>query len=268
MSSSTPSAPVRPSRSAAARYEIFRLDALQERFDVARLPYSLKVLLENVLRLEDGVSATADDVEAIAELGRRRRAQRRDPLPAGAGPDAGLHRRPGGRRPRGDARRDGRDRRRPGEDQPAGRRRPRHRPLGPGRRLRQRARLRRQRRARVRAQPRALLVPEVGAGGVRQLQRRAAGDRHLPPGQPRAHRPGRLQPRARRRPRRPTPTPWSAPTRTRRWSTASACSAGASAGSRPRRRCSASRSRCCCRRSSASGSTASCPRARPRPTWS
>ncbi len=47
-------------------YEIFRLDALQARFDVARLPYSLKVLLENVLRLEDGVSATAADVEAIA----------------------------------------------------------------------------------------------------------------------------------------------------------------------------------------------------------
>ena len=47
-------------------YEVFRLDALQERFDVARLPYSLKVLLENVLRLEDGVSATATDVEAIA----------------------------------------------------------------------------------------------------------------------------------------------------------------------------------------------------------
>ena len=47
-------------------YEIHRLDALQERFDVARLPYSLKVLLENVLRLEDGVSVSADDVEAIA----------------------------------------------------------------------------------------------------------------------------------------------------------------------------------------------------------
>jgi aconitate hydratase len=47
-------------------YEIFRLDALQERFDVARLPYSIKVLLENVLRLEDGSSATAADVEAIA----------------------------------------------------------------------------------------------------------------------------------------------------------------------------------------------------------
>ncbi len=47
-------------------YEIYRLDALAERFDVARLPYSIKVLLENVLRLEDGTSVTAADVEAIA----------------------------------------------------------------------------------------------------------------------------------------------------------------------------------------------------------
>ncbi len=47
-------------------YEVYRLDALQERFDVARLPYSVKVLLENVLRLEDGVSVSAADVEAIA----------------------------------------------------------------------------------------------------------------------------------------------------------------------------------------------------------
>jgi len=47
-------------------YEVFRLDALAERFDVARLPYSVKVLLENVLRLEDGRGVTAADVEAIA----------------------------------------------------------------------------------------------------------------------------------------------------------------------------------------------------------
>jgi aconitate hydratase len=47
-------------------YEIFRLDALQERFDVARLPYSIKVLLENVLRLEDGRSVTPAAIEAIA----------------------------------------------------------------------------------------------------------------------------------------------------------------------------------------------------------
>jgi aconitate hydratase len=47
-------------------YEIFRLDALQEKFDVARLPFSLKVLLENLLRNEDGESITAKDVEALA----------------------------------------------------------------------------------------------------------------------------------------------------------------------------------------------------------
>jgi len=47
-------------------FEIFRLDSLQDRFDVARLPYSVKVLLENVLRLEDGTSVSAADVEAIA----------------------------------------------------------------------------------------------------------------------------------------------------------------------------------------------------------
>jgi aconitate hydratase len=47
-------------------YEIYRLDALSEKFDVARLPYSIKVLLENVLRLEDGHSVTAAAVEAIA----------------------------------------------------------------------------------------------------------------------------------------------------------------------------------------------------------
>ncbi|MCB0865788.1 MAG: aconitate hydratase [Solirubrobacterales bacterium] len=47
-------------------YEIHRLDALQSKFDVARLPYSIKVLLENVLRLEDGESVTAEDVETIA----------------------------------------------------------------------------------------------------------------------------------------------------------------------------------------------------------
>ncbi|HET9121793.1 MAG TPA: aconitate hydratase [Solirubrobacterales bacterium] len=47
-------------------FEIHRLDALQQRFDVARLPYSLKVLLENSLRLEDGTAVSSDDVEAIA----------------------------------------------------------------------------------------------------------------------------------------------------------------------------------------------------------
>src|SRR6202789_2649143 len=48
------------------KYEIFRLDALQERFDVARLPFSLKVLLENLLRTEGNGAVSAQDVEALA----------------------------------------------------------------------------------------------------------------------------------------------------------------------------------------------------------
>ncbi len=49
-----------------AEYEIYRLDALQTEYDTARLPYSIKVLLENALRLEDGESVTRDHIVAIA----------------------------------------------------------------------------------------------------------------------------------------------------------------------------------------------------------
>ena len=47
-------------------HEMFRLDALQSRFDVARLPYTLRILLENLLRREDGSTVTRADVEAVA----------------------------------------------------------------------------------------------------------------------------------------------------------------------------------------------------------
>ncbi len=47
----------------AHTYEIFRLDAVE---GAERLPFSLKVLLENLLRNEDGVSVTADDIRALA----------------------------------------------------------------------------------------------------------------------------------------------------------------------------------------------------------
>jgi aconitate hydratase len=48
-------------------YEIFRLDAVTgDGLDVASLPFSLKVLLENLLRTEDGADITADDIRAIA----------------------------------------------------------------------------------------------------------------------------------------------------------------------------------------------------------
>jgi len=47
-------------------YEIYRLDALKAAgLDPSRLPFSLKVLLENLLRNEDGQTVTADDVKAL-----------------------------------------------------------------------------------------------------------------------------------------------------------------------------------------------------------
>ncbi len=46
---------------------LYRLDALKaEGIDVARLPYSLRVLLENLLRNEDGRTVTADDIRFLA----------------------------------------------------------------------------------------------------------------------------------------------------------------------------------------------------------
>ena len=49
-----------------SEYEIFRLEVLQREYDVARLPFSLKVLLENLLRTEGNGSVSAADVEALA----------------------------------------------------------------------------------------------------------------------------------------------------------------------------------------------------------
>jgi aconitate hydratase len=46
--------------------EVFRLDALASVGDVGGLPFSLKVLLENLLRNEDGSAVTAEDIEAFA----------------------------------------------------------------------------------------------------------------------------------------------------------------------------------------------------------
>jgi len=49
------------------RYEIYRLSAVAgDGLDVESLPFSLKVLLENLLRTEDGADITADDIRALA----------------------------------------------------------------------------------------------------------------------------------------------------------------------------------------------------------
>jgi aconitate hydratase len=52
-------------------YEYFALDAVGEP-NVARLPYSLKILLENLLRHEDGKSVTREDVLALAQADPRK----------------------------------------------------------------------------------------------------------------------------------------------------------------------------------------------------
>ena len=230
-------------------HQVFRLSAVD---GADALPYSLKVLLENLLRCEDGANITADHIRALA--GWRPTAE----------PDTEIQFTPGrvimqdftgvpcivdlatmreaivelG----GDA----------VAGQPAGPGRAGDRPLGDRRRVRPAGRVRAQRRLRVPAQPGALPVPALGPGRVRRLQGRAARHRHRPPGQHRVPRPHRHDPRGRRCPSGLPGHAGRAPTRTPRWSTASVSWAGASAASRPRRRCSGSRSRCSSPRSSAS----------------
>ena len=54
----------------ASHYDYFSLPAASEAGlgDLSLLPYSLKVLLENMLRFEDGRTVSVDDVRAVAEM--------------------------------------------------------------------------------------------------------------------------------------------------------------------------------------------------------
>src|ERR1700689_1166219 len=48
-------------------YTIHKLEALEKHgFSLARMPYSIKVMIENVLRREDGVIVTTGQIEALA----------------------------------------------------------------------------------------------------------------------------------------------------------------------------------------------------------
>ncbi len=54
--------------SGGKNYEIYRLDSLANKgIELARLPFSLRILLENLLRREDGVTVTADDITFLAK---------------------------------------------------------------------------------------------------------------------------------------------------------------------------------------------------------
>ena len=50
------------------KYAIHRLDSLSS-YGADTLPYSFKVLLENLLRHEDGVNVTAEDIAGLASWG-------------------------------------------------------------------------------------------------------------------------------------------------------------------------------------------------------
>ena len=181
-------------------YEIFRLDAVTgDGLDVASLPFSLKVLLENLLRTEDGADITADDIKALAGWD------------ADADPDKEIQFTPARvimqdftgvpcvvdlatmREAMADLGGD------PTKINPLAPGRDGHRPLRDRRRLRHARGVRAQRRDRVRAQPRALPVPALGPGRLRRLQGRPARHRHRAPGQHRAPGPRGVHPRGRRR---------------------------------------------------------------------
>src|SRR3954462_7772036 len=59
------------------KVELYRLDALIKAGvgDVATLPYSMRILLENLLRYEDGVTVHGKDVEAVASWNPKQRVE-------------------------------------------------------------------------------------------------------------------------------------------------------------------------------------------------
>ncbi len=62
---------------AGQSYDYFSLEAASEKLgDVSRLPYSLKVLLENLLRYEDGRTVSTDDAQALADWLKEQRSPR------------------------------------------------------------------------------------------------------------------------------------------------------------------------------------------------
>ena len=179
-------------------YHYFSLKAAEKNGlpGISQLPFSMKVLLENLLRFEDGRSVTKEDIEARRRMARPTRA------------------RPSARSRSGRARvlmqdftgvpavvdlaamRDAMTSL-GGDPQKIN-------PLVPVDlvidhsvivdAVRQQQGVQDQRRSRIWPQRRALPLPEMGPGIVRQFPRRAAGHRHLPSGQSRISRPDRLDP--------------------------------------------------------------------------
>src|SRR5947209_13752491 len=55
-------------RAGNREYEIYRLDSVDKHVcDTQHLPYSLRILLENLLRTENGRSVTSDDIRFLSQ---------------------------------------------------------------------------------------------------------------------------------------------------------------------------------------------------------
>ena len=173
-------------------YTIHRLRPVEKAHPhAAQLPYSLKILLENLLRTEDGLAVRRADIEGLANWQAKEEPSReiaftpsrvllQDFTGVPAVVDLAAMR---------DAMvRMGGD---PKQHQSAAPGRAGHRPLGAGRRFRYGALLSHQCRPGIRAQPRALRLPALGPESVRQFRRGAARHRHRSSGQPGVPGPGR-----------------------------------------------------------------------------
>ena len=58
-------------------YSYYSLQEAEKKLgDISRLPYSMKVLLENLLRFEDGVTVSTEDVQAIVDWQKEKRMNR------------------------------------------------------------------------------------------------------------------------------------------------------------------------------------------------
>ena len=197
-------------------YEIYRLDALDKQgISTKHLPFSLRILLENLLRTEDGRNVTKEEIRALANWNSKSKPEKeiaftpsrvllQDFTGVPCVVDLAAMR---------DAMQDPRRRSRADQSSAAGR--IGHRPLRPGRRIRHGQRFRHERPARIPAQQRALLLPPLGPNRFPQSRHRPARHRHRPPGQSRISGPRSLRPRSPPASAPPTPTPWSAPTVTR-----------------------------------------------------
>ena len=74
-------------------YEIYRLDALDKAgISTTHLPFSLRILLENLLRTEDGRNVTKEEVRALAKWNSQVEAGQRNRLHSQPRPPAGFHR--------------------------------------------------------------------------------------------------------------------------------------------------------------------------------